>query len=785
MHSLPHALAPLAQRAQFMLYKLVPGTPKARKVPVDIAGQPADPTNPANHMAAHVALQWLPTLGPGHGLAFVFTAEDPFWFLDLDNCVNEHGIPTPEAAQWLHKLQGCAVETSSSGKGLHIFGCGEVPAHSCRRDDLGLEFYTEGRFVALTGLSTSGSADCVPPGLAELVAEYFPPSEYESAEWTEGPVEGYNGPADDDELVTRMLEAKGSAAQVMGAACSFRGLWECDVDELAQHFPDSERTYDASAADASLAARLAFWTGKDCARIERLMRRSGLARDKYERADYLPRTITRAVGACSATYRTDDLSNPPAPPLLGTPIEGPQVVSGYQYLSATQQLDYFKGCAYVQDLHRVFTPGGALLKSEQFNATYGGYVFQLDETGDKTTRKAFEAFTESQVVRWPKANGVCFRPEEPSGAMLQEEGRVYVNTYVPIETPRTPGDIGPFLHHLRKLLPVERDREILLAYMAACVQHKGVKFQWAPLLQGAEGNGKTLFTRCLVAAIGKRYSHEPKAADIDNKFNGWIANKLLIGVEDIYVPEHKADVWESLKPMITNDRLEIQNKGADQYTGDNRANFIINSNHMDAVRKTRNDRRLAMFYTAQQTVEDCDAAGMGGDYFPNLYKWLREGGYAYVAEFLHTYEIPDELNPAGAAHRAPETSSTEQAIAAGMGSVEQEVLEAIDEGRPGFAGGWISSKALDSLLEQLRAVRAIPRNKRRQLLQSLGYDWHPALNEGRVNNPTYEGSKPRLFIKHGHLSAQLQHPAEVVKAYDTAQTRVAEKFSIDKAVNGA
>ena len=41
---------------------------------------------------------------------------------------------------------------------------------------------------------------------------------------------------------------------------------------------------------------LAFWTGKDAARIERLMRRSALVREKWDRDDYLgPRTIMGAI----------------------------------------------------------------------------------------------------------------------------------------------------------------------------------------------------------------------------------------------------------------------------------------------------------------------------------------------------------------------------------------------------------------------------------------------------------------------------------------------------------
>jgi hypothetical protein len=68
------------------------------------------------------------------------------------------------------------------------------------------------------------------------------------------------------------------------------------------------------------------------------------------------------------------------------------------------------------------------------------------------------------------------------------------------------GDVSLFLAHMKKILPIPRDRSILLAYMAAVVQHQGVKFQWAPLIQGVEGNGKTLFSRCVAEAVGVRYS---------------------------------------------------------------------------------------------------------------------------------------------------------------------------------------------------------------------------------------------------------------------------------------
>jgi hypothetical protein len=452
-------------------------------------------------------------------------------------------------------------------------------------------------------------------------------------------------------------------------------------------------------------------------------------------------------------------------------INGPEILTGYQYLGATQQIEFFKDCIYIQDVHKAFTPNGSLLKSEQFNATFGGYSFQLDDGGDKVTRKAWEAFTESQIVRYPKAESMAFRPLETPGALIKEDGRLLVNTYLPIETRQTLGDATPFLLHLSKILPVKRDQDILIAYMAACVQHKGVKFQWAPLIQGVEGNGKTLFTRCVGYAIGDKYTHLPPANELAEKFNEWLFNKLFIGIEDVYVPDHKKEIIEVLKPMITNNRLAKRAMQQSQVMGDNYANFILNSNYKDGIRKTRNDRRFCVFYSAQQLDTDLKRDGMDGDYFPDLYKWLKSDGYAIVNNYLSTYAIPEELNPAGACHRAPVTSSTDQALVASMGGVEQEILEAIDEGRYGFSGGWVSSAAIDRLLVSMRAARSIPINKRRELMQSLGYDYHPALTDGRVNNPIPmdDGKKSRLFIRNDHINQNIQTAAEVSRIYQEAQ----------------
>ena len=791
MHELPEALAAMAAYEQFILWMLAERDGKKVKLPVDHrTASVGDAHNPDIWLDAQTAITTASAYGPEYGVGFVFTPNDPFFFVDLDKCLEaDNATWSPVATDVMARLPGAAIEVSQSGRGLHIIGQGAAPDHSCKNVPLGLEFYTEGRFVALTGTNAIGSTNLdFTAHLPALVDSYFPPkADARSVEWTNTPCEGSTPPDDDEALITKALVSGGGAA-AFGGKAGFKELWEGDIEALAATYPDEEgkREYDGSSADAALAQHLAFWTGNNCERIAALMWKSGLVRDKWtNHSSYMERTVLRATSLQNSWYtggkKKDEPPRVPVEPVnrVGKIIDTPKKREGWQFLSLDGQIELFNGCIYIQDLHRVFTRDGALLKSEQFNATYGGYVFQLEDNATgKTTKKAWEAFTESQGIEYPIAHTLCFRPALPTGTLIQEEGRVMVNTYVPIETRRIQGDPAPFLDHLQRVLPVEGDRAILLAYMAACIQHIGVKFQWAPLLQGAPGNGKTLFTRCVAEAVGNRYTHFPQAADIDNKFNAWLMGKLFIGVEDIVVPDHRREVIEAIKPMITNDRIEVQAKGSDQIVADNFANFILNMNPRDGLRKSRDDRRFCVFYTKQQTADDIIADGMGGDYFPNLYNWLKAAGkyagsvpgYAIVANYLATYPIPDELNPAGACHRAPTTSSTEEAVNASMGSIEQEIIEAIEEGRPGFAGGWISSKAVERLLQAQRMERAIPRNKRRELLQSLGYDYHPALKDGRANNViAMDGGKPRLFIKQGHIHANLTNGAEVARQYQEAQ----------------
>lgn len=774
-------LAPLAELDQFIVVKLVlKPDGKTDKLPIDHrTGRVSDAHNPdvwTDYGTAAVAAAIAHArTGEPHRVGFVVTEADPFVCIDVDGCLTDLGL-SPTALDINAALPGAVVELSQSGKGLHFWlRASDCPEHAAKHTGLHVECYSSKRFILLGTIPSHWPAremagDC--PGIRDVIARYFPPRAAGAADLPDdGPRADWHGPADDLELLRRAMQSK-SAAGAFGGKATFADLWHADAAALARAFPDAERGYDASSADAALCQHLCFWTGCDARRTDTLMRQSNLMRSKWDdRPEYLSHTIAVARGQQGDVLHDRRPEPGPAAPVAAT-APTMTAVTGETFLGPQQQAELFKGCVYVVDAHRVLVPGGNLLKPEQFNAKFGGYTFAMDARNERVTRKAFEALTESQVLRAPKADGTCFFPQQPYGAFVHDPGRVRVNTYWPVEVPRKFGDPTPFLNHVAKLLPDQRDRSICMAMLAALVQQQGHKFPWAIVLQGVEGNGKTLLSNCVAEAIGRRYVHWPKASKLAKQFNAWMPGKTFYAVEDIHTSEH-VDVIEELKPMITGGKgLEIEGKGVDQISAEICGNFLFNTNHKTGIRKTRNDRRFCWMACAQQAVEDLARDGMDGKYFEVLYGWLNDrDGHAIVAEFLWTYPIPEDLDPTRGCTRAPRTSSTDEALRHGMGYVEQLVGEAIEQGRPGFCGGWVSSVCLGKLLEEKRKAQEVPPNARGTLLESMGYVRHPGLagNGGQVSHALQDNSKPKLYLLKQHPAISLHSPAAIAKAYSADQ----------------
>jgi P4 family phage/plasmid primase-like protien len=312
------ALMPLLSYNQFILYKLVPSKTHEGK----FDKLPVNPTTLAVS-TAHDRGAWLSydeckatltRLDDSYGVAFVFSHDDPFFFLDIDNCLQDDGSWNAIATELCSRLPEAAKEISQSGRGLHIFGVTSPVHHGCKNKDLGIELYTSDRFVALTDVNTMGNAavDCTAQ-LQSIIDDHFTKSEQNLIGWRDTPVPEANPIESDDALIEKALNSK-SAAGVFGNKATFRDLWFNDEAKLAQCYASfkPEDPYDRSSADAALAQMLAFWTGKNHNRMWNLMWQSQLVRDKWHpdnHKNYLTNTIMNAVGNQVNVYGKNQFDN--------------------------------------------------------------------------------------------------------------------------------------------------------------------------------------------------------------------------------------------------------------------------------------------------------------------------------------------------------------------------------------------------------------------------------------------------------------------------------------------
>ncbi len=299
----------LRARRQWVLWRFTwkQREEKWDKPPLQVDGQPAktnDPTTWTDFDSAYRAYR----RGGFDGIGFVPTASDPFTFLDLDHVVSDDGTGTwsdmlramfpgnvPEPAALIASLSTHA-ELSPSGTGIRIICRGELPegrrkiggkGNGCPD---GLEMYSAAHYLTVTGqrmpAAPAAVNDCTEK-LAALHLAVFGKPDRNPASGPSGYVPTVATSLGDLELIEKAGESKGGER--------FRQLWAGD----ASAYPSR------SEADFALAYKLVFWCGPDAGRVERLMRQSGLARPKWNRRDYLARTITNALEGRTEFYSLD------------------------------------------------------------------------------------------------------------------------------------------------------------------------------------------------------------------------------------------------------------------------------------------------------------------------------------------------------------------------------------------------------------------------------------------------------------------------------------------------
>jgi len=232
------------------------------------------------------------------GLGFVFTEDDPFCGIEFDDCFIDGKLH--ESVEGIVSALASYTEISPSGKGLHVIIRAKLRGSRNRSRQTpwggGIEVYDRRRYFTMTANCLPGSPKEVferQSQLDGLIDELLPEPELpERALAVHVPVN-----LSDDALLDKAHRAKNGG--------KFTALF--DRGDVSTHGRDD------SAADLALCTHLAFWTGGDPERIDRLFRRSALMREKWYRDDYRDRTIEVAIAGCESFF-----GQPPAEAPEGT-----------------------------------------------------------------------------------------------------------------------------------------------------------------------------------------------------------------------------------------------------------------------------------------------------------------------------------------------------------------------------------------------------------------------------------------------------------------------------------
>ncbi len=287
--------AELKAEARWVCWRREERGGKAAKLPVCAAnGRMAKSTDPATWATFEDAVA---AVGRWRcdGVGFVFGPDRAYTGLDLDHVI-EGGVLDPEY-RWVVEEAGTYTEVSPSGDGLHLIFRGSKPqgAERSRRGQPGgrvVEMYDHDRYFTVTGDVFEGhGAVGANPGVVERAYRTWIEPECAAQPRLDDAVrESSPGDMGDDELVERMLASRSGddIRALMAGDCSAQGG-------------------DHSAADMALCSHLAFWCAGDAARMDRIFRRSGLMRDKWDSrrggTTYGAQTIERAISGATEFYR--------------------------------------------------------------------------------------------------------------------------------------------------------------------------------------------------------------------------------------------------------------------------------------------------------------------------------------------------------------------------------------------------------------------------------------------------------------------------------------------------
>lgn len=227
------------------------------------------------------------------GIGFMFGGSGYFG-VDIDGIADEifsftsGEYPDDNIVAEFTSALGSYTEISQSGGGIHMICRGKLPGEGCRHENV--EMYDIGRYFAMTG-DIIGDLTQITDGTESIKPLYEKYIGAHRTTKTSAPAPSIRPrmSRNEDELLHLAMNSR----QGLAFSELYAGNWE------GKYSSQSE-------ADMALCSMLAFWCGRDTAMMDKLFRRSGLMREKWDRkqsgSTYGALTLRKAADTCDKVF---------------------------------------------------------------------------------------------------------------------------------------------------------------------------------------------------------------------------------------------------------------------------------------------------------------------------------------------------------------------------------------------------------------------------------------------------------------------------------------------------
>ena len=231
--------------------------------------------------------------------------------------------------------------------------------------------------------------------------------------------------------------------------------------------------------------------------------------------------------------------------------------------------------------------------------------------------------------------------------------------------------ISKYLNMIKEVIADNNDDiyNYLLDWISYIIQNPGKKTETAIILKGLQGIGKNTFTDILCELLsGYSENNVNQISELTGNFNSVLESKMLLVLNELKnVGEDRLANFDTLKSIITDKTIRINEKNQPRRTSENVANLIFVTNNSYPVKIESGDRRYVVLLCNGKYKNN-------NDYWTNMYNSFTPEFYSHLLTYFINRDIT-EFNP----RVIPMTEAKQDLIEASRNPVEQFICDHYNE----------------------------------------------------------------------------------------------------------